>query len=126
GHGNIDAWRGNLLNSEIAAILENRDRPTLFVMMSCLNGYMHDPAVDSLAESLMKAQGGGAVAVWASAGISTPDEQALMNLKLFQALFSGPVGRTLGEAARNAKAAVTNPDVRRTWIFLGDPTTRFK
>jgi len=33
---------------------------------------------------------------------------------------------TLGEAVRRAKAAVSDQDVRRTWILFGDPTTRLR
>jgi hypothetical protein len=33
---------------------------------------------------------------------------------------------TLGEAARQAKAATIDLDVRRTWILFGDPTVRLK
>src|SRR5689334_16420540 len=31
-------------------------------------------------------------------------------------------GATLGQAAAQAKGATTDLDVRRTWIFFGDPT----
>ena len=42
-----------------------------------------------------------------------------------QRIFHGPVqGLTVGEAVAKAKAAVSNPDVRRTWIFFGDPLMR--
>jgi hypothetical protein len=33
---------------------------------------------------------------------------------------------TLGEATARAKTATNDPDVRRTWIFFGDPTTKLK
>lgn len=33
---------------------------------------------------------------------------------------------TLGEAAVRAKAAVSEGDMRRTWILLGDPTTKLQ
>jgi len=33
---------------------------------------------------------------------------------------------TLREAAAKAKAAVTDGDVRRTWILFGDPTMKLK
>jgi hypothetical protein len=33
---------------------------------------------------------------------------------------------TIGEVMMRAKAAVSNGDVRRTWILLGDPTTRLR
>ena len=85
----------------------------------------HGAADDSLAESLMKVENGGAVAVWASSGLTQPAEQALMNQQLYRLLF-GEGGLALGEAARKAKAAVNDLDIRRTWILLGDPTMRFK
>ena len=33
---------------------------------------------------------------------------------------------TLGEAAVKAKRAISDLDVRRTWVLFGDPTMRFK
>jgi len=91
--------------------------------MTCLNGYFHDAALDSLSESLMKAQRGGAVAVWASSGTTTPEGQVLLNDELFTQLFN--VNRTMdrpatvGEATQRAKQAVGDADIRRTWILLG-------
>ena len=123
GHGSADAWRGGLLTSNDATELEN-SRLTLFVMMTCLNGYFDDPASGSLAEALMKSPG-GAVAVWASSGMTTADEQALMNRELYRQLFTNR-GIALGEAIKRAKGAVSDGDVRRTWILLGDPTMRVK
>ena len=48
-----------------------------------------------------------------------------MNQALVAGLF-GEEALTLGEAAVAAKAAVVDPDVRRTWILFGDPTMRLK
>jgi hypothetical protein len=96
-------------------------------MMTCLNGYFLDPGAFSLAESLMKAKTGGAIAVWASSGMTAPGEQMLMNQELYGFIFPGggqPV--TLGEAMARAKAAINDRDVRRTWILFGDPTTRLR
>jgi hypothetical protein len=96
------------------------------VMMTCLNGYFHDPALDSLGESLMKAERGGAVAVWASSGLTLPTDQALMNQELYRLIFSGDRSFTLGEAVIRSKAKVTDMDIRRTWVLFGDPTMRLK
>jgi len=63
GHGSVDQWRANILTSADAAGLTNAGGLSMFVMMTCLNGYFQDAALDSLAESLLKADG-GAVAVW--------------------------------------------------------------
>lgn len=75
GHGSVTQWRGNLLVNEDAAQMKNTDRLSVFVMMTCLNGYFDDPALDSLAESLLKAERGGAVAVWSSSGMTLPGDQ---------------------------------------------------
>ena len=34
--------------------------------------------------------------------------------------------RTLGEAVRNVKREISDIDIRRTWVLLGDPTLRLK
>ena len=88
--------------------------------MTCLNGFFQTPYVESLAEALLKAENGGAVAVWTSSGLTYPDGQSLMNKELMRLLFNGE-GLTLGEAVTGAKAATTDPDVRRSWILLGTP-----
>ncbi len=124
GHGNTDQWRGNLLTSADAASLTNSDKLSLFVMMTCLNGYYHDTAIDSLAESLMKAERGGAIAVWASTGMTVPTGQIVLNQEAYRLLFDGTL--TLGEATRRAKAAVSDTDVRRTWVLLGDPSMKLR
>ncbi|HWO00570.1 MAG TPA: C25 family cysteine peptidase [Blastocatellia bacterium] len=128
GHASVDSWRGNLLSSAEARGLTNGEHLPVFVMLTCLNGYFHDVSIDSLAESLMKAERGGAVAVWASSGLTVPSAQSAMDEQAFRALFSGNEGETvmLGEITSQAKAAVHNLDVRRTWILFGDPTTRIR
>jgi hypothetical protein len=98
----------------------------MFVMMTCLNGYFHDPALDSLGESLMKAEHGGAVAVWASSGMTMPNDQAAINQEFYRLMFSASSSLTLGEASRRAKFAASDSDIRRTWILFGDPTMRLK
>jgi hypothetical protein len=125
GHGSVNQWRGNLLTNDDALALSNEHLP-MFVMMTCLNGYFHDPALDSLGESLMKAERGGAVAVWASSGMTLPTDQALMNQELYRLLFNRGQAMTIGEAVIRAKAASSDPDVRRTWILLGDPAMKLK
>jgi hypothetical protein len=78
-----------------------------------------------LAEALLKAPQGGALAVWASSGLTEPSAQAVMNRELVRLLFNGP-SLTVGEAAMKAKATITDPDIRRTWILFGDPATRLR
>ncbi|MBI3650072.1 MAG: hypothetical protein HY231_03400 [Acidobacteria bacterium] len=129
GHGSVNLWRGNLLTNADARALTNSERLSFVVVMSCLNGYFNDPYLDGLAESLMKAEGGGAVAVWASSGLTEPHEQSVMNQELYRQLFNPKIKGskpTISEAIRKAKAVVLDMDIRRSWIFFGDPTMKLK
>jgi hypothetical protein len=126
GHGSVEIWRGGIFSSDDVPTLTNGARLPLFITMTCLNGFFHDPfPTESLAETLLKAEGGGAIAVWASSGLTEPEGQSLMNKELILLLFDG-TSRTLGEATAKAKEATTDQDVRRTWILFGDPTTKLK
>jgi hypothetical protein len=126
GHGSMQIWRGDVFTTDDVPSLTNARDLSFFAHMTCLNGFFHDPyPIDTLADALLKAPQGGAVAVWASSGLTEPDGQTLMNQELIRLLFSGE-GLTLGQAAMRAKAATGDMDVRRTWILFGDPTTKLK
>ncbi len=128
GHGTVDQWSGDYLSSFDAMGLTNRDRLAVFFTVTCLNGYFHEPAVESLAESLLKADHGGAVAVWASSGMCDAASQSVINLEMFRLLFAGSNAEpiTLGEAALRAKAATNERDTRQTYVLFGDPTSRLR
>jgi hypothetical protein len=124
GHGSFGLWRGGLLTSPDTAELENNERLSVFVMMNCLNGFFHEAASDSLSEALLKTDKGGAVAVWASSGLTAPGGQAVINAELYRQVFGGQV--MLGEAVRRAKVHTLDLDIRRSWILLGDPTMKLR
>ncbi|HEX6185199.1 MAG TPA: C25 family cysteine peptidase [Pyrinomonadaceae bacterium] len=127
GHGSIDVWTGDgLLRGADAPALTNGNRLPLFVMMTCLNGYYEGTGLDSLAESVLKAEGGGAYAVWASSGMTEPAAQSEANRELYRIIFAEGGAVRLGDAVRRAKAATSNRDVRRTWVFFGDPSSRLR
>jgi hypothetical protein len=105
--------------------LINGLRLPFFINMTCLNGYFQNPYGETLAEALMKASGGGAIAIWTSSGLTEPDKQAPMNKELIRLLFNGQ-SLTIGEATAKAKAAAVDQDVKKTWILFGDPSTRLK
>lgn len=125
GHGSVGIWNGNLLTSDDAKELTNGHSLPVYITMTCLNGYFQDASLESLAESLMKADRGGAVAVWASSGMTKPDAQSVMDQQLFKLLFDQSPD-TIGEATLKAKSAVRDLDVRRTWILFGDPTMKLR
>ncbi|MBN1570660.1 MAG: hypothetical protein JXA73_22645 [Acidobacteria bacterium] len=122
GHGSVELWRGDLLTSGGAAGLINEAKLPFATAMTCLNGYFSDIYTESLAEALMKARNGGAVAVWASSGLTDANYQLQMNVELFGQLFRDR--QTIGDAIIKAKAATNDRDVRKTWILFGDPTMR--
>jgi hypothetical protein len=126
GHGSVEVWTGaGILRTADVASLTNRQSLSLFVMMTCLNGFAQDVYTESLAEALLRAESGGAAAVWASSGLTAPDQQALMNQQLMRALFSDQT-LTVGDAIIKAKSATQNMDTRRTWMLFGDPATRIR
>lgn len=122
GHGNLTLWRGNVLTSADAAQLQNGDRLAFFAAMTCFNGYFADYALESLAEALIKAPNGGAIAVCASSARTEASAQATVNRSLIQILYAGERRpATFGEIVLRAKQTTTNADVRRTFLFFGDP-----
>ena len=122
GHGSVEIWRGDLLQSDDASGLTNGTKLPFVVAMTCLNGFFQDVYTDSLAEALMNAPNGGAVAVWASSGLTDSDVQHPMNKELFNQLFNS--SQTIGQAVMKAKASESDPNVRKTWILFGDPTLK--
>jgi hypothetical protein len=68
---------------------------------------------------------GGAAAVWSSTGETVPTDQIAMDQKALGLLLSKPE-TTLGDAMVQAKAAIRDVDVRRTWVLFGDPTMRLR
>jgi hypothetical protein len=126
GHGSVEVWTGEpILSTSDAALFNNGFRLPVFLIMTCLNGYYQNPARESLAESLIRSDAGGAVAVWASSGMTEPAPQFDMSTVLYQQVF-GSQPLTLGEAIRKAKLGNADIEVRRTWILFGDPTMRVR
>jgi hypothetical protein len=125
GHGNVNIWGGQIFTANDAVALTNGNRLPFVVVMDCLNGLFVDPSLQSLAEALLQAPNGGAVASFASSGLTIPDGQHEMGLRMFQLLYSG-APMPIGDASRQAKTATNDRDVRRTWILLGDPTLKIR
>lgn len=121
GHGTVTTFPqdGILASSEAGAMLHGQ--LPLFVNLTCFTGMFQDLFNESLAESLMRSKGGGALAVWASSGYTFPADQKPMA----ESVFSQLGDKTLGEAVREAKTGLEEGDVKRTWILFGDPTLRF-
>jgi hypothetical protein len=121
GHGTTGLWGdSNFFTTAHVPQLTNSN-PTLFTMLTCLNGYFITTTGDSLSEALLKSPTGGAAATWASTGLTTPDVQMIMGLRFFEQTNVGSIKR-MGDLVRDAKTQIPfGADVRLSWALLGDP-----
>jgi hypothetical protein len=125
GHGSVEEWSAaNVFSRTDALALDNGPRLPLVVAITCLNGYFHDVVSDSLAEALVRAPNGGAIAVWASSGLTETLPQQSSADALSSALFGSSAAERIGDAMIDAQRAATDADVRHTFLLFGDPATR--
>ena len=126
GHGSEQQWSfSDFFNTTDATALNNGGRLPVYIVMNCLNGFFQDVYADSLAESLLLAPNGGAVAVWASSGFTDQAPQATMNQALLHYFATTP-NASLGRLILEAKSGTTDKDVRRSWILFGDPAMKLQ
>src|SRR5258706_10462323 len=111
GHGSVEVWCGGLLSNSDASAFTNSRRLPVFLIMDCLNGYFQDVYTTSMAESLLLAPNGGAVAVWSSSGLNDAAPQAELDKQAVGGMFSSQ-NPALGDAIRAAKAQGKGFDVR--------------
>jgi hypothetical protein len=130
GHGGAAVWASeNVWNSWDAASLSVQSLQPLLVTMNCLNGYFVAPAYDSLAKSLVKADGRGAVAAFSPSGLSLDGPAHQYHRALTAELTSGRHAR-LGDAVLAAQRAYAEaglmPELVAIHHLLGDPATRLR
>ncbi len=121
GHGSQNIWRAAGISGATAATLTNKTRPSLYLAMTCLNGFFHDVHGGSLAEALMASEG-GAFAVWASSGLTHLFQQELPTASFLE--YALDANGTIGGAAQAAKRRSAHPDFKKTFILFGDPSAR--
>jgi hypothetical protein len=125
GHGSVEIWsHASFFATGDVAGLPKSNRPPIVLAVTCLNGYFHDVYTDSLAEALQRSPN-GAVAVWASSALTSPEAQLPANQVLVNALLTSPDIR-LGDAVVAAQKSSYTPDIRRTFILFGDPAMRVR
>jgi hypothetical protein len=128
GHGSESNWGDEaVFQSSDAQTLYNGGRLPIFDTFTCRNGFFADPRNDSLAESLLQANGGGIVAAVAPSG-SIPELQQLPLTMLFheQIMAHGP--QRLGERLVAMYEAVEKTPALRQALapvnLLGDPALK--
>ena len=122
GHGSIEVWTAQrVLTRDDALQLGNANRLPLVAAMTCLNGYFHDVFTDSLAEALMRAEHGGAIAVWASSALSEPRPQITAGRAFVESALTTP---RIGDAFLAAQRSASMAEIRTAFVLFGDPATR--
>jgi len=130
GHGGAAVWASeNVWNSWDAPSLLAQSQQPLLLTMNCLNGYFVAPSYDSLAESLTKADGRGAIAAFSPSGLSLDGPAHAYHRALMAELTSGRHAR-LGDALTAAQKAYAQsglmPELLSIYQLLGDPATRIR
>jgi hypothetical protein len=130
GHGGAAVWASeNVWNSWDAASLQAQSLQPLLVTMNCLNGYFVAPSYDSLAESLLKAEGRGAIAGFSPSGLSLDGPAHQYHRALMAELTSGQHER-LGDAVQAAQRAYAEtgqmPELVAIYHLFGDPAMRVR
>ena len=125
GHGGAAVWASeNVWNSWDAPSLQAQSQQPLLVTMNCLNGYFVAPAFESLSESLLKAEGRGAIASFSPSGLSLDGPAHQYHRALMAALTSGHHAR-LGDAVLAAQKSYAEtglmPELLSVYHLLGDP-----
>ncbi len=119
----------NVWNSWDAASLQAQSRQPLLLTMNCLNGYFVAPAFDSLAESLLKVEGRGAIASFSPSGLSEDGPAHQYHRALMAELTNGRQAR-LGDAVLAAQKAYAQtglmPELLSVYQLLGDPAMRIR
>lgn len=125
GHGATETIGNNVFTRADAEGLQNGNQLPVAMLIACYTGNFNRPGARSLAEALVLAPEGGAVAVWAASTLTYATPEVALNQEVVKQLF-GTTSPAIGEAMRLAKLAVTDRDVRASYILFGDPSLKLR
>ena len=114
----------SLLTSADVASLADSSHASILVSLSCSTNRFDVPGFDSLGEVLIRQEQGGAVAVWAPAGLTAFGQAAVLGqLFLERAFDSGEerLGDAVLGALREYAGAPDSERLLRAFNLLGDP-----
>jgi hypothetical protein len=125
GHGGTAVWASeNVFNNTDVPALQPQAEQPLLLTFDCLNGFFQFPALDSLAEALVKAEGKGAIAAFSPSGLSVDAPAHAYERALLREIESGRHAR-LGDAILAAQSAYADsgalPELLSIYHLFGDP-----
>jgi hypothetical protein len=130
GHAAPATWAGSppIFRASDVASLSNGARLPVMLDMTCYTGFFHSPAATgaALSEVMLRKDGGGAIASWASSGLSVVDGHDHMNRGFLRAVVAEGV-RPIGLAALAGLAELYTAgggaflENLATYHIIGDP-----
>jgi uncharacterized repeat protein (TIGR01451 family) len=129
GHAGIDrlSTEGLLRTSDLTS-LTNGNVPTILTAMTCSVGQYGIPGYDSLSESLVIDNGGGAVAVWAPTGLSYNDLAKTLDEGFFESALGGrtTLGKAIVQAFQHYNSIGGPPFMMDIYNLQGDPALKLR
>lgn len=136
GHSGIQWWSktsdqteyGIFGLNQVTALANGRKLPVMLAM-TCMDGYFHYPGYPSLAETIVRLAGRGALASWSASGQGVAAGHDFLDRGFFDAVLQRGV-RQLGPAAVLGKLNLwlngggANLDLIGTYNLIGDPASR--
>jgi hypothetical protein len=126
GHSSWHQWSVDQLMhvSDVPALENGRKLPVL-LGMTCFTGFFHHPEYGTLDETLVRHEGGGAVASWSPTGLGLQAGHQRLHQGFYQAVVPGAKVR-LGRAILDAKLEMhayteAYDELLDTYHLLGDP-----
>ena len=126
GHGGGSIWTDNrMMGLEDVPLLENGQRLPFVTSMTCFTGYFDNPRGDCLAEEMVRAKDGGAIAFLGATGLGWLFGDFFLNQEIFDSIFNDHT-RIIGEIIADAKIRflTKNPgyiDLVEMFMLFGDP-----
>jgi hypothetical protein len=128
GHGSRDRWaHERVFDIAHVSTLRNQGRLPVFLSMTCLTGDFSVPEQVCLDGSLLRAEGGGAIATWSCTAEGESAGHKYLNRGFFNAVFYDDVGQ-IGQAAVRGKlhlfeSSQEHRNLIDTYTLFGDPAT---
>ena len=123
GHSSRFQWAAErVFHQDDVVSLTNGGRLPIVVEMTCLTGSFHLPGTSTLDESLLRQEGGGAVAVWGATGLGVATGHQELSSAFLQSLITDG-NPNIGQAILAGKLNLKyfNRDLADTFTLLGDP-----
>jgi hypothetical protein len=133
GHGSNELWSNDsIFTTGDVSSLSNAGKLTIPLEMTCLTGNFADPrpALNSLAETMLRAKSGsqaiGAVADWAATGLGVQEghdllEKGFFNGVMYQAKRQMGAAAVMGKTYLWINGVNSHRDLIDTYTLLGDP-----